>query len=76
MKDLMLEATNPFSNKIMAEPLPNNFKLLALGYYDGMSDSRDHLDKFTSWIRLHGINETIMYRVFYSMLLKNAKLWF
>ena len=76
MDDLMVGSRNPYSREIMAVPLPDKFKMPVLKHYDGTTDPTDHLEKYTSWMYLHGISEAIMCRAFDSTLEGNAKRWF
>ena len=58
----------PFSQMIMQEPIPPNFKLPQFESYDGTSDSIDHLEAFWIMMLLHGTPDAILCRAFPSTL--------
>ena len=58
----------PFSQMIMQEPIPLNFKLPQFESYDGTSDPVDHLEAFQTMMLLHGMPDAILYRAFPSTL--------
>ena len=72
----MLGTRNPYSREIMAAPLPDKFKMPILKHYDGTTDPSDHLERYTSWMYLHGVSDAIVCRAFDSTLEGNAKRWF
>ena len=58
----------PFSQKIMQELIPSNFKLSQFESYDGTSDLVDHLEAFRTMMLLHGTPDAIQCRAFPSIL--------
>ena len=58
----------PFSQMIMQEPIPPNFKLPQFESYDGTSDLVDHLEAFRIMMLLHGTPDAILCRAFPSIL--------
>ena len=50
----------PFSQMIMQESIPPNFKLLQFESYDGTSDPVDHLEAFQIMMLLHGMPDAIL----------------
>ena len=56
----------PFSQMIMQEPIPPNFKLPQFESYDGTSDPVDHLEAFRTMMLLHGTPDAILCRTWYS----------
>ena len=51
-----------FSQMIMQEPIPPNFKLPQFESYDGTSDPVDHLEAFRMMMLLHGVPDAILCR--------------
>ena len=58
----------PFSQKIMQEQVPPNFKLPHFESYDGTTDPIDHLEAFRTTMLLHGAPDAILCRAFPSTL--------
>ena len=58
----------PFSQMIMQEPIPPNFKLPQFESYDGTLDPVDHLEAFRTMMLLHGVPDAILCRAFPSTL--------
>ena len=58
----------PFSQMIMQEPIPSNFKLPQFESYDGTSNLVDHLEAFRTMMLLHGALDAILCRAFSSIL--------
>ena len=50
----------PFSQMIMQESIPPNFKLSQFESYDGTSDPVDHLEAFWIMMLLHGVPDAIL----------------
>ena len=74
--DLFFGTRNPYSREIMEVPLPDKFKMPTIKHYDGTTDPADHLDKYSSWMILHGYSDAITCRAFDSTLEGHAKRWF
>ena len=66
----------PFSQMIMQEPIPPNFKLPQFESYDGTSDPVDHLEAFRTMMLLHGAPDAILCRAFPSTLKGAARNWY
>ena len=66
----------PFSQKIMQEPVPPNFKLPQFESYDGTTDPVDHLEAFRMTMLLHGAPDTILCRAFPSTLKGAVRNWY
>ena len=62
-----------FSNEIINAPLPDNFKMLAIPSYEGLTDPKDHLDAFNDYIDMARISSLARSRCFVVTFLKNAK---
>ena len=61
--------TDPsFSQMIMQESIPPNFKLPQFESYDGTSDPVDYLEAFRIMMLLHGTPDAILCRAFLSTL--------
>ena len=69
--------TDPsFSQMIMQEPIPPNFKLSQFESYDGTSDPVDHLEAFQTMMLLHGAPDAILCRAFPSTFKEAARNWY
>ena len=66
----------PFSQKIMQELTPPNFKLSKFESYDGTSDPVDHLEAFRTMMLLHGAPDAILCQAFLSTLTGAARNWY
>ena len=66
----------PFSQKIMQEQVPPNFKLPHFESYDGTTDPVDHLEAFRTTMLLHGAPDAILCRAFPSTLKGAARNWY
>ena len=58
----------PFSQMIMQELIPPNFKLPQFESYEGTLDPIDHLEAFRTMMLLHGVPDAILCRAFLSTL--------
>lgn len=69
---------HPFSQSIMAAPLPNGFKIPKIEPYDGLTDPEYHLALFNVHMLSYGSEATdsIQCRVFPCTLRKHALKWF
>ncbi|KAL8515696.1 hypothetical protein ACS0TY_014395 [Phlomoides rotata] len=66
---------SPFSEEILMDPLPRNFKTLTYEY-DGTNDPQDHLLRFENGSLLHQNTDGVKCRVFLTTLTKSAQQWF
>ena len=66
----------PFSQKIMQELIPSNFKLPQFESYEGTSDPVNHLEAFRTMMLLHGMPDTILCRAFPSTLKEAVRNWY
>ena len=66
----------PFSQMIMQESIPPNFKFPQFESYDGTSDPVDHLEAFRTMMLLHGAPDAILCRAFPSTLKGAARNWY
>ncbi|KAI3451162.1 hypothetical protein Pfo_007827 [Paulownia fortunei] len=65
----------PFTEEIMMDDLPANFR--SLNYdYDGTTDPREHLCRFENSALLHRYSDGVKCRVFLTTLSKLAQQWF
>ncbi|KAL2512031.1 Retrotrans gag domain-containing protein [Abeliophyllum distichum] len=55
---------SPFTEDILAKPLPKKLKMPQLISYEDGNDPVGHLDRYTSWMELQGASDAIMYRAF------------
>ena len=65
----------PFSQKIMQESIPSNFKLSQFESYDGISDPIDHLKVFQTMMLLDAL-DAILCRAFPSTLKGAVRNWY
>ncbi|CAA0828801.1 Unknown protein, partial [Striga hermonthica] len=66
---------HPFSRKILAAPMPNNFKEMNL-VFDGSFDPSRHVRTFENMAVLHGYSDSVCCRAFLSTLRGGALDWF
>jgi hypothetical protein len=72
-----LEDTHlPFSNLVMAFPMPDKFKMPHIKKYDGSKDPTEHVENFWERFILHGTLDEIACRAFPLTLVRVAKDWF
>ncbi|KAL2527702.1 Retrotrans gag domain-containing protein [Abeliophyllum distichum] len=71
----MVLEEDPFSLKVMAVPLPRDFKQPKMEKYDGSSDPVDHLRSFVDLMRLQTTPDAIMCRAFPPTLRREARDW-
>ena len=46
--EMIIEASNPFSDVVMGKPFPEKFKLPTLALYNGTTNLADHIKAFSS----------------------------
>ncbi|XP_024021322.1 uncharacterized protein LOC112091560 [Morus notabilis] len=51
---------HPFTEEIMAPPIPDKYRSLSIPPYDGRGDPDDHLEMYTGHMLLHGYADEIM----------------
>ncbi|XP_075486236.1 uncharacterized protein LOC142525832 [Primulina tabacum] len=66
----------PFSDIIVREPLPGNFKYAKVKDYDGNADPEEHLARFENMAMLHCYTDRIKCKVFLTTLVDSAQRWF
>ncbi|KAL0288152.1 UNVERIFIED_CONTAM: hypothetical protein Sradi_7104800 [Sesamum radiatum] len=66
----------PFSEEIMADDLPLNWKEPNLLDYDGTTDPQEHLSYFENIALLHRYTSRVKCRVFVNTLTRSAQQWF
>lgn len=66
----------PFTDAVMAYPLPSKFKLPKFEPFDGAGDPLDHLETYKAFMLLHGVPYQIMYRAFPTTLKVSARVLF
>ncbi|KAL2512706.1 Retrotrans gag domain-containing protein [Abeliophyllum distichum] len=62
-KEYTTDRHSPFSEDILAKPLPERLKMQLTNYEDG-NNLVGHLDRYTSWMELQGGSDAIMCRDF------------
>ncbi|KAL2517729.1 Gag-pol polyprotein [Abeliophyllum distichum] len=65
----------PFTEDILAKPLPEKLKMPQLTSYEDDNDPVGHLDRNTSWMELQGANDAIMCRAFLLTFENRAMRW-
>ncbi|XP_024027702.1 uncharacterized protein LOC112093455 [Morus notabilis] len=64
---------HPFTEEIMAPPLPDKYRSPSIPPYDGRGDPDDHLEMYTGHMLLHGYAEEITCRAFRNHLTDSAR---
>ncbi|XP_075479273.1 uncharacterized protein LOC142520159 [Primulina tabacum] len=66
----------PFTDIIVREPLPGNFKSAKVKDYDDNADPEEHLARFENMAMLHCYADRIKRKVFLTTLVDSAQRWF
>ncbi|XP_073129061.1 uncharacterized protein [Henckelia pumila] len=66
----------PFSQEVIEEPLPLNYKSAKIREYDGSTDPEEHLAQFENVAMLHCYGDKIKCKVFLTTLVDSAQRWF
>ncbi|XP_073121062.1 uncharacterized protein [Henckelia pumila] len=66
----------PFSQEVIEEPLPLNYKSAKIREYDGSTDPEEHLARFENVAMLHCYGDKIKCKVFLTTLVDSAQRWF
>ncbi|KAL2505945.1 Uncharacterized protein Adt_21566 [Abeliophyllum distichum] len=75
-EEFTADRRSPFTEDILAKPLPEKLKMPQLTSYEDDNDPVGHLDRYTSWIELQGASDAIMCRVFPLTFGNRAMRWF
>ncbi|KAL2471571.1 Uncharacterized protein Adt_39707 [Abeliophyllum distichum] len=67
---------SPFTEDILAKPLPKKLKMPQLTSYEDGNDPVGNLDRYTSWMELQGASDTIMCKAFSVTFRNRAMRWF
>ena len=67
---------HPFTNDIIATPLPNKWRGLTMNLYDGSTDPDEHLNIFRTQMTLYTIDRTVWCKVFPTSLREGPLGWF
>ena len=73
---LVHRSESPFTKRVDEYPFPAKFKVPQLETFDGLNDPLDYLDCFRTVMRLQGVSNEIMCRVFPINLRGSARVWF
>ncbi|XP_031106343.1 uncharacterized protein LOC116010996 [Ipomoea triloba] len=68
--------TSPFTDDVMAEPLPRDFRFPTIKAYTGSADPRSHLHRYRAAIMMTGASDAVMCRGFFATLDGQAQDWF
>ncbi|XP_031120891.1 uncharacterized protein LOC116024129 [Ipomoea triloba] len=68
--------TSPFTDDVMAEPLPRDFRFPTIKAYTGSADPRSHLNRYRAAIMMTGASDAVMCRGFFATLDGQAQDWF
>lgn len=72
---LILRIDHPFTPEVMAQPLPDKFKLPQMEMFDGGKDPLDHLEAYKTRMNLQAAPDKIMCQTFPTMIKGSAKVW-
>ena len=73
---LQKAAQSPFSNEIERALMPSRFTQPPFNYYDGKTNSVEHVSYYIHMMSLHTDNDVLMCKVFPSSLGSTALRWF
>ncbi|XP_031111915.1 uncharacterized protein LOC116015888 [Ipomoea triloba] len=68
--------TSPFTDDVIAEPLPRDFRFPTIKAYTGSADPRAHLHRYRAAIMMAGASDAVMCRGFFATLDGQAQNWF
>ncbi|KAL0438685.1 UNVERIFIED_CONTAM: hypothetical protein Slati_2351500 [Sesamum latifolium] len=66
----------PFTETVMADELPLNYRTPAIAEYDGTTNLMEHLSRFENAALLHRYTDGIKCRVFITTFARAAQQWF
>jgi hypothetical protein len=75
-KEILEDTHLPFSDQVMAFPMPDKFKMPRISKYDCSGDLAEHVKNFWEHLVLHGTPDEIACRAFPLTLSEVAKDWF
>lgn len=67
---------SPFFKKIMNKPIPHQFKMPLVKYYDSTTNTIDHLEGYIALMRLQRTSDALLYLAFPVTLKKATRMWF
>ncbi|KAL0456350.1 UNVERIFIED_CONTAM: hypothetical protein Slati_0974200 [Sesamum latifolium] len=70
------QAVIPFTEGVMSDELPVNYRTRAIAEYDGTTDPQEHLSQFENTALLHRYTDIIKCRVFLTTFARAAQQWF
>lgn len=65
-----------FSDRIIQEKLPHNFRPLQVDDYNGIVDQEEHLGHFENFALLHQYSNGVKCQIFLTTLVRSAQQWF
>ncbi|XP_031125085.1 uncharacterized protein LOC116027521 [Ipomoea triloba] len=68
--------TSPFTEDIMAQPLPRDFRFPTIKLYSGSVYPRAHINRYRTAIMMTDASDTVMCRGFFATLDGQAQNWF
>ncbi|KAL2527032.1 Uncharacterized protein Adt_12086 [Abeliophyllum distichum] len=74
-KEYITDQHSPFSEDILAKPLPEKLEMPQLISYEDDNDPVRHLDRYTSWMELQESSYVIMCRAFPRTFGNRAMRW-
>ncbi|KAL2470248.1 Gag-pol polyprotein [Abeliophyllum distichum] len=76
LEEYTIDRHSPFTEDILAKPLPEKMKMPQLTSYEDGNDPVGHFDRYTSWIELQEASDAIMYRAFSLTFGNRVMKWF
>ena len=73
---IRMAARSPFSDEIERAPMPSKFTRPSFNSYEGKTDPVEHVSHYIHMMSLHSHNDTLMSKVFPSILGSTALRWF
>ena len=74
--DAVGEIESPFTEQILAEPFPENFKMPATKQYEGLTDPVNHFESYRTWMNVRRATPSIKCQAFELTLTGTALEWF
>ncbi|GMN74203.1 hypothetical protein TIFTF001_055399 [Ficus carica] len=76
IKDMMDETEPPFTEDILIEEFPADFKMIPIKQYDGKENPAGHMHGYCTWMRIRGATQAQMCLAFSLTLTGPALQWF
>ena len=74
--DIIGEIESPFTEQVLAEPFPEDFKMPVMKQYEGLTDPINHFESYRTWMNVRRASPNIKCQAFGLTLTGAALEWF